>query len=291
MNRKRMQLSVFAAAALATTALPTSGGSDSLLPQPQSKTPTPRHAAPKPCPGEKGNTNDVAVSLVDSVHVALFDVYWNPVEKELTNTSCPPTVTHVPEQKGRGGHTARDDRFPSSIDIDKTIIPIPNSAKVTLNETDYPKTKYGDLWIADAKEDRDTDDNGTPDGVGDGIVWALPACPPEGTPASNDLCITFSAALLNPLDWTDLNEKDGFVVEYLLDHVHQTDIDRQDPRYTLAYERKLFHGIRPMHRSPKCRWRPEGTNAPGCSSPAAALTSSRCTSGATPTTLPNGPMV
>ena len=201
----------------------------------------PRHAAPEPCPGETGNPNKEAARVVDAGHIALFDVWWNPEELELTNTSCPPTVKHVPEEDdGAGSITpARDDRAASNIDIDKTIIHIPNSARVNLNAagTPYPEKWYDDLWNADAKEDRNSATRSEDeDPVGDGFVWALPACPPDGTAAAGDLCIAFSAALLNPLDWANLNDNDGVKIEYLLDHVHQVDIDKQDPRYTLAYD-------------------------------------------------------
>ena len=262
MNRRKAQFSVFAVAALAIVAVaavmllagggPAQAAAATLapergaypLPQQTDPTPTPpRHAAPEPCPGETGNPNKQAARVVDSGHIALFDVWWNTEELELTNSSCPPTVEHVAAKPRRGAKPAtpaRDDRAASNIDIDKTIIHIPNSARVTLNETDYPSQKYGDLWKADAKEDRDTDGDGTPEeGVGDRIVWALPACPPAGAAAAGDLCIAFSAALLNPMDWADLDESEdtGVVVEYLLDHVHQVDIDKQDPRYTLAYDK------------------------------------------------------
>ena len=260
-KRRKAQLSVAAVAALAifavaavmllaggapaqatTAALTPDDGAAQPRPQQTDPSPTPRHAPPPPCPGQTGNTNTAAASVVDSGHVALFDVWWNTEELELTNSSCPPTVEHVPAvpKKGKKAATpARDDRSPSNIDIAKTVIHIPNSAKVNLNDagTPYPKTKYPDLWDADGKEDRDSDGDGTPEeGVGDGIVWALPACPPDGTPAADDLCIIFSAALLNPSDWYDLGKGDGVKIEYLLDHVHQTDIDKQDPRYTLAYD-------------------------------------------------------
>ena len=258
MYRRRTQLSAVAVAALAIVAVAavmllaggapaqadtvatTPGGSDSLLPQPQSKTPTPtppRHAPPPACPKD-------AAAVVDSGHIALFDVWWNDDELELTNTSCPPTIKYVPAQEavpgGRGNPgkpatPARTDRAASSIDINTTIIHIPNSAKVDLNaaNTPYPEGEYEDLWKADALEDRDTDGDKVPEeGVGDRIVWALPACPPDGTAATGDLCIAFSAALLNPADW-----KAGSKIEYLLDHVHQVDIDKQDPRYTLAYDK------------------------------------------------------
>ena len=266
-NRRRTQLSVAVVAALAifavaavmllagstpaqatTAALTPDDGAAQPRPQQTDKTPTtPRHATPEPCPGETGNPKGEAASLVQSGHIALFDVWWNPVEKELTNTSCPPTVKHVPAQDavppspgnpGREATPAKDVRSPSDIDIAKTVIHIPNSARIDLNAagTPYTSTKYPELWKADAKEDRDTNGDGTPDGVGDGFVWALPACPPDGMAAADDLCIIFSAALLNLSDWTDLDAEAGVKIEYLLDHVHQTDIDKQDPRYTLAYD-------------------------------------------------------
>ncbi len=166
-------------------------------------TPTPRTFPPEPaCP-------EVAAPAVDSGHIALFDVWWNTEELELTNSSCPPTVEHGEE----------DVRTASSINIDETVIHIPSSAKKTLNETDYPKDDYQDLW--------DADDAENPNGDGDRIIWALPACP--DSPATTPLCLSFSAALLNDADW------DGVIV-YHVDHVHQTDIDKQDPRYALVYD-------------------------------------------------------
>ena len=175
--------------------------------------------------------------MVDSGHYALFDAYWNPAEGELTNNPCPPSVEHVPEIPASGfdpGTPARDGRSPSSINIGAeppTIIHIPRSAWVDLNEADtpYPRDQYPALWAADAAENRDTDGDGEGDGGGDRIVWALPACPPDGSPETGGLCLSFSTALLESADW------DGDI-KFLMDHVHQIDIDRQDPRYVLAYD-------------------------------------------------------
>lgn len=197
-------------------------------PRPLATTTPPRHATPEACPAE-----GQAARTVDSGHIALFDVYWNPDEGELTNNPCPPTVTHVPAQEDRGGHPARDDRSPSSIDIGAdppTIIHIPNSAKVNLNtDTTYPATKYPKVKKADDLEDRDADGDGTLDGVGDGMVWVLPACPPDGDPTAVGLCLSFSSALLKDADWENS-------IEFQVDHVHQIDIDKQDPRYVLVYD-------------------------------------------------------
>ena len=61
----------------------------------------------------------------------------------------------------------------------------------------------GRCGTADQIGNRDIDGKGTPDNVGDGIVWKLPACPPDGTcrTMTVGLCISFSAALLNEADW------------------------------------------------------------------------------------------
>ena len=202
---------------------------------------TPRHATPEACPGETGNTATPA-AVVDRDHYALFDVYWNPVEEELTNTVCPPEVEYFPSQTavpaGPGitatpARPARTDRTPSAINIiaePPTIIHIPSSAKVDLStSTTYTQSKYSDVWDADSKEDR-PNAAGTPvPGMGDRIVWALPACPPDGDPSEVGLCLSFSAALLKQVDWEGS-------IEFHVDHVHQTDIDKQDPRYVLAYD-------------------------------------------------------
>ena len=210
-------------------------GDDNPIPQQQGQaaTPTPpRHATPEACPGETGNTNSLK-SVVDSGYYALFDVWWNPDEGELTNSVCPPSITYVPAQTGRGGHPARTDRAASSINITAeppTMIHIPSSARVDLStSTTYTEANYPDLWKADGKEDRPNAEGTPVPGKGDGIVWVLPACP--DSPTTSGLCLSFSAALLNPNDW-----KAGTKIEYHLDHVHQTDIDKQDPRYTLAYD-------------------------------------------------------
>ena len=165
-------------------------------------------------------------------------MWWNPEELELTNSSCPPPWCTFRGRQGPFGTEASDTRSPSNINIDETIIHIPNSARVDLStSTTYTETKYPDLWNADKKENRDINGDGTPDNVGDGIVWALPACPPEGTAGTGDLCISFSAALLNSVDWLPINDAEGKGgIVYHLDHIHQTDIDKQDPRYTLAYD-------------------------------------------------------
>ena len=262
MKRRRMQIPLIAVAALAmfamaaalllagdaqahaTTTTIAADGGDNTIPQQQGQsataTPTPApHKTPEACPGEEGNPNTTAARVVDSGQIALFDVYWNPVEKELTNNICPPSVVHVPADPGdedeeRPATPARDDRSASSINITAeppTIIHVPSSAMVDLNtSTEYTEARYPEVWKNDKRENR-PNAQGTPvRGKGDGKVWVLPACPTDGSTFSG-LCLSFSAALLNPEDW-----KEGTKIRYSLDHVHQIDTNVQEPRYTLAYD-------------------------------------------------------
>ena len=214
-----------------TTTIATSGDDNPITQQ--QGTPS-QSATPEACPA-RGE----AARVVDRGHYALFDVWWNPVEGELTNTVCPPSVVHVPADEDEQT-PARDDRSASSIDITAeppTIIHIPSSAKINLSDsTTYGNRTYGEVYpqvlTADNQEDRNAD--GEKDD-GDGIVWALPACPPDGTSTSS-LCLSFSAALLNPDDWLNRASEPGGVIDYLVHHVHQVDIDKQDPRYVLVYD-------------------------------------------------------
>ncbi len=235
MKRRRMQIPLIAVAALAmfalaaallladdaqahatttTTTLAADSGDNSI---PQQQGTPPRHATPEACPA-----GDDVARVVDAGQYALFDVWWNPDEGELTNNICPPSVVHVPGDE-REGTQDSDTRSPSSINITAeppTIIHIPSSAMVTLTESTYPKDKYGDVWHAD--------DDENPNGDGDRNVWVLPACPTDGS-TFNGLCISYSAALLNSADWNGN-------IEFIVTHVHQTDIDKQDRRYVLAYD-------------------------------------------------------
>ncbi len=223
-----MLLSGSGSAQATTASLSSVANEDGGAARPLATATPPPHATPEPCPGETGNEYDKAAEVVSTGHIALFDVWWNDDEKELTNTSCPPTVKHVPAGEEDGETIpAQDNRSPSNIDIDQTIIHIDDGHKISLNDdgTTFTDTKYPDLWRAEGLEG--------PDG-GDGWVWYLPACPPEGTPGTDSLCLSFSAALLDPADWTSAG--DPVTIDFWLDHVHQIDIDRQDPRYVLTYD-------------------------------------------------------
>ena len=216
-----------------TTNIVPSGDYDSTTQgQAATATPTPRHKTPEPCPGGEGRSDDEAAAVIDSGQYALFDVWWNPDEGELTNTICPPSTRYA--RVGRVGGVTK--RSQSSIDITAdppTIIHIPRSAMVDLSTTtEYTRERYPAVWEADGAENRPNAEGTPVPGKGDGIVWVLPPCPHLGNVAAvGDLCLSFSSVLLKSADW-----KPNTKIKFHLDHVHQKDLDRQLPRYTLAYD-------------------------------------------------------
>ena len=157
---------------------------------------TPRHATPEACPGETSRPNDEAAAVVDSGHYALFDVYWNPDEGELTNTVCPPLVTHRIEIVNRK-RTEVTDRSASEVDIGQTTFHVRESARETLttnSQTDYQKYPF---LYPDADPGAGT--IGAPLST---EIWVLPSCEVDsGSDPATHLCVGFSAGLLRVTDW------------------------------------------------------------------------------------------
>ena len=181
--------------------------------------------------------------------LALFDVYWDTGEKYLFNNPCPPTVTHYPEEPGPGPFDppipASDLREQSTVNVNETIIHIPNSYKRTLayDSTD-DKTKYPFMFKDWNKKDSDND--GTNDALVTDTLWVLPTCDPSYTDAqntanparagANDLCLIFSAALLNPNNWVDKPKGTAAGdVEYLLESIREPGIEAADRGVVFAF--------------------------------------------------------
>ena len=178
-------------------------------------TPVGAEAQTAPTNAQPEGCADNIAPVVSSGRLALFDVYWDADNGALINNLCPPTVTHHPaeyDDRGDPISEARDDRAQSTVNIDSTIIHIPNKYKHTLSLTSTTEQAAYPFMYLDEK-----DANGQPystgstkDGVVDTLVsdeiWVLPDCKPGTTTAADDLCLIFSAALLNPSEWTDGEE-------------------------------------------------------------------------------------
>ena len=227
-NRKTAQPFVVAVAALAIVAVAAvmllAGGNpaqadtathsvgDSPLPPQQQAQPT-----PEAC---NGNPDDV----VSTGHYAYFDAYWDTADKNLVSNPCPPSVSVTTHQEYDdfdnpvGDPVRTVSRSTSPINIGSTILHVPGAADLTLRANDVAKAAEWPFLYPDRVEDDEgtitsagtplgrladpTPDDST-SGDEEWQVWTLPECPHDAAedPGSVDLCLGFSAALLNPADW------------------------------------------------------------------------------------------
>lgn len=230
MTQRRTQLSVMAVAALAIVALaavmllasgvPAQAGSMPATHESATDAPPqPQQTAPEAC---AESPVPVYGGAAGAKRLALFDVYWDTAQKNLFNNPCPPTVSHHPAQYDDRDELlspARDVRDASDVDVRETIIHIPNGYRRTLavNSSDditrFPFL-YEDALGANGQPVSDTNPaDGAKDTPVSDAVWILPTCDPSYTDAQNaanparagaeDLCLIFSAALLNPDNWVD----------------------------------------------------------------------------------------
>ena len=161
--------------------------------------------------------------------------------------------------------------------------------KVRLNETDYPKVKYGggvgcrrcgkpQLVMATV------------------MVWVLPACPPKGQPLDHSVCASASqppcstprTGLTLRLTVPVLEVAISCTTWTMSTRLISTSRTRGTYSCTSTQLIRLWRsaGIRPTRASARCTYRLEGTNAPRGSSPAPVRTNSRCTSRATLSEIP-----
>ena len=233
MRAKTTQLSVVAVAALAVFAvaavmLLASGGSAqattaSLDLNPGSHLPPEQgggNPTPEPTPTRPPHKTPIATSCtyadieVDAGHLPLFDVYWDAETQNLATSLCPskfiyPNGPENEEERTREGF---------NVNVEKTIIQIDNKYKQTLGATTVenstnrlkPPTTYGvennRYWfLGDAGDE----------------VWILPVCPEGELLPEGDLCIGFSAELLNREDWNDLDFEFESIREPYTDTAHE----------------------------------------------------------------------
>ena len=161
----------------------------------------------------------------------------DPKDKDtLRNNPCPPTVTWVPEREDTENettipaHETRDS--PPTVNIDSTVIHVLSKYKKTLGLTNTAQQKLYPFMFLDTRDAKGNpysanaksgDKDGVPDELLNDHVWVLPTCDPgysdSGTPSTDpgysssstpateavagddDLCLIFSAALLDAAHW------------------------------------------------------------------------------------------
>ncbi len=211
MTQKRMQLSVFAVAALAivavaavmllagggsatATTLPTDSGGHPTQDRPNNPPPPP---TPKPQQTDPEVCSDSPVRVVSRGHYAVFDVYWNGDDKNLIINPCPPGATHNPDETTT--------RTASNIDIGRTIMHVSGGSNLTPRANsleDFRKWPF--LYPNATKNPQQGSDVGAPFSAN---VWSLHDCSHDADPppTENDLCMGVSAGLLRASDWTHID--------------------------------------------------------------------------------------
>ena len=133
-------------------------------------------------------------AVVDQGHIAIFDIYWDTDNKVLVNNPCPPAVTYETETRTIG--TGRNEKevdvivgtnrgAVSEADIGQTIFHVRQQAMHVLTEDEVgTEADKGDYYLLGSAGD---------------TVWLLPKYNTE------HLDIGFSAGLLDPDDWNDLD--------------------------------------------------------------------------------------
>ena len=186
-------------------------------PVPQTDPPTPEPTppypprTPSPCAAELEPQLEGIVDVISQGNHAVFDVYRELNDPVLITNPCPPTVDYGTETEtvddGLGGTTevTRQTyyRDQPKLRLDRTVLHVRHDAVQTLaadSATDYAKFPF---LYPDAV---DTNSDGTKDVLGAPIstqVWMLPNCGlgRMPTPTDSDLCISFSAALLDKRNW------------------------------------------------------------------------------------------
>jgi len=245
MNRRPMQLTVLAVAFLAVVAVaavmllggggpaqadtaslaPDGGGGIDLRPVQQDEDPTPTpQTEPEDC-------LKPAAHVIFKKHYAVFDVFWDddglhaPVrERTLINNPCPPRAEH--------GSDESTTRYASDIDIGQTIFHVRTQAEQALaanSATDY--AKYPFLY-PNAKDTNGNDsiEDGETGGPLSTKIWVLRSCEHDLSPppSDNELCVGFSAGLLQASQW------DGNV-QYHFESIREPGINPADRGEAYAF--------------------------------------------------------
>ena len=106
---------------------------------------------------------------------------------------------------GDGGTTVETTRQASNINLDTTVLHVPETVKQTRPSNETTDTSYRDKYPFLYTDD---DDDGEPDTpiAGTGEFWALPYCDPDYNDfewATGDMCMGFSAGLLHAHHFLD----------------------------------------------------------------------------------------
>ena len=197
MYRKRMQLSVFAVAALAMVGLLLAA----VMTAGPTRAQTDPYPEPKPCGPGQHDVPDSPDATITSGHYGVFDGYWDFTNKTLELNLCPPAVehmlvTHTDPDTDEKTQVEVSTRTASNVDIQQTVFHINGSDfEHTLTAAEVEEYDFFKLH-----EDKDSD--GVDDAIGQ-TIWWLKVDDPETTDVDEDsaLAMGFSAALFDSKYW------------------------------------------------------------------------------------------
>ena len=142
--------------------------------------------------------NSTISSVVDSGHIAIFDIYYDAANKVLVNNPCPPAVTYEtrtetdPGSGGPGGPGGPSGPTPEPKTVTVTV-------RGPISEANIGQTIFHIRQQAEHTLTADEATNYPFLGSEDDTVWLLPRYNTEY------LDIGFSAGLLDSDDWNDLD--------------------------------------------------------------------------------------
>ena len=220
MNKRWMQLSVFAAAVLvivalaaaALTAGPTLAQDFVIPPEPRTGENSEEYDDPLPC-SEEAKPDDQTAKVLDGGDYAVFDAFWDYEVGHLSNNFCPPSTVHtretrtnpVTEEQETVTVTTRSD---ANIHISETVFAVPDRYKVTVVDSGVtngnPSSVTGPkIDLANYEFLRDAVSAVNDDGqFAHNSVWWVKAYEPGTTEAANaPLVLGFSTGLMEKADW------------------------------------------------------------------------------------------
>ncbi len=188
--------------------VPEQGGGGTPTPEATPEaTPTPVHPTPEPCA-------PVPNHVFNSGHIALFEAYWDADEEILVNNPCPPTLRHIPPTPPATEET--HERTKTGANIGSTIFHVSSDYEGTLVAAIDEEDESDEEGESDASDEEKESwsladypflGEGYPSLVAGTIteapIWVMTECPEDRAPDPGQLCLGFSAGLLDPYYWTD----------------------------------------------------------------------------------------
>ena len=212
---------------------------------------------PKPCGPGQEDVPESPDATITSGHYAVFDGYWDSVNKTMNLNLCPPAVEHMlvtptdpdpgeekeeePAEEDEQGDTPPPQeevstRTASNIDIQRTVFHIEGSDfEHTLTAADVEEYDFFKLH-------EDKDNNGVDDAVGQTVWWLKVDDPDTEADEDSALAMGFSAALFDSDHWhlddgdSDLTDEGAKPLQYEFEVIREPGIPITELGHVFAFD-------------------------------------------------------